>query len=138
MPFIIYPQADNKLAVIIPTGELPIEEVAAKDVPADTPYAIVDSLEGVDNDYFDGFIYFEGEAVPDIARVKNIHLDKFRAARAPKLAALDVAYVRADEALDTAKKAEIAAQKQALRDVTKIDLPNDLPSIKATWPEILN
>lgn len=38
---IIYP-IDDTIAVIYPTGELPIEEVAAKDVPAGTPYRIVE------------------------------------------------------------------------------------------------
>lgn len=138
MPFIIYPQADNKLAILIPTGELPIEEVAAKDVPAETPYAIVDSLEGVDNDYFDGFVYADGEAVPDIAKCKGIHLDKFRAARKPLLSKLDVDYMKAIETEDSVKAAEIAIKKQELRDITLTPLPDDLAGIKSTWPEILN
>lgn len=138
MPFIIYPQADNKLAVLIPTGELPIEEVALKDVPEGLPYAIVDDLSHVDDSYFDGYIYSEGEAVAHIPACKAIHLDKFRAARAPKLAALDIAYMKAFETADTAKQAEIAAKKQELRDVTKTPLPDTLEEIKAVWPEILN
>lgn len=40
---IIYPTPDGGVAVIIPTGELPIEEVATKDVPEGTPYEIVES-----------------------------------------------------------------------------------------------
>ena len=39
---IIYSNTDGTVAVIVPTGELPIEEVAAKDVPAGKPYKIVD------------------------------------------------------------------------------------------------
>lgn len=39
---IIYPTENGGVAIIIPTGELPIEEVAAKDVPAGKPYKIVD------------------------------------------------------------------------------------------------
>lgn len=35
---IFYPLPDGGIAVIIPTGELPLEEVALRDVPADTPY----------------------------------------------------------------------------------------------------
>lgn len=134
MPFIIYPQADNKLAVIIPTGDV---NDCIKDVPEGVPHAIVESIDGVDNDYFDGFVYADGEAVADITRVKAIHLNKWRSARAPKLAALDIAYSRADEAGDSAKKSEVAGQKQALRDVTKTALPDTLPEIKAVWPEIL-
>lgn len=134
MSFIIFPQADNKLAVIIPTGDV---QDAVKDVPAETPYAIVDSLDDVDNDYFDGFVYEDGAAVADIAACKSIHLDKFRAARGPKLQALDIAFMKAVETYNAGEQAAIAAQKQALRDVTQTELPDTLEEIKAVWPEIL-
>jgi hypothetical protein len=39
---IIYPTDDGGVAIIIPTGELSIEEVIAKDVPQGKPYKIVD------------------------------------------------------------------------------------------------
>jgi len=42
---IIYPTPDGGVAIIIPTGELSIEEVAAKDVPAEVSYKIVDVSE---------------------------------------------------------------------------------------------
>ena len=135
MSFIIFPQADNKLAVIIPTGAV---EDCIKDVPQDTPYAIVDSLEGIDNDYFDGFVYEDGAAVVDISKAKLIHLDKFRKARSPKLAKLDVDYMKAIEVEDSVKASQIAIAKQELRDITKITLPDTLPEIKETWPAILN
>jgi len=134
MSFIIYPQTDNKLAVIFPTGDV---QDAVKDVPADTPYAIVDSLEGINDGYFDGFIYDDGELAPDIAKCKAIHLDKFRAARAPKLQKLDVDYMRALEDEDHLTAAAVAITKQELRDVTLTPLPDTLPEIKAVWPEIL-
>lgn len=35
---ILYPNADGGVAVVIPSGKLPIEDVALKDVPAGTPY----------------------------------------------------------------------------------------------------
>lgn len=39
---IIYPNSEGGISVIIPTGDLPIEDVAQKDVPAGTPYLIVE------------------------------------------------------------------------------------------------
>jgi len=41
---IIYPTADGGVAIIVPASEcgLTIEQIAAKDVPAGTPYQIVD------------------------------------------------------------------------------------------------
>jgi hypothetical protein len=56
MPFIIYPQQDNKLAVIIPTGAV---EDCIKDVPTGVEYAIVDDLGSLDNEYFDAFEYHD-------------------------------------------------------------------------------
>lgn len=45
MKRIIYPSSEkeNGIAVIIPTGELALEEVAKKDVPAGVPYIIIDT-----------------------------------------------------------------------------------------------
>jgi hypothetical protein len=42
MTKIIYQQLNGGVAVLIPTGELPIEDVCQKDVPAGTPYLIVE------------------------------------------------------------------------------------------------
>jgi hypothetical protein len=39
---IIYPTDDGGVAIVIPTGELSIEEVIAKDVPTGKHYKIVD------------------------------------------------------------------------------------------------
>ena len=42
MTKILYQNEDGDLCVIHPTGELPIEDVCQKDVPAGTPYLIVE------------------------------------------------------------------------------------------------
>jgi hypothetical protein len=73
----------------------------------------------------------------NIDKAKAIKLDQFRADRAPKLAALDLAFMRAVERGDTAEQASIAAEKQALRDVTKQPLPDDVASLKDFHPDIL-
>jgi hypothetical protein len=134
MPFIIFPQADNKLAVIYPTGDV---QNAIKDVPPNTKYAIVDDLGDLDNDYFNSFEYHDLGLHCNIEKAKAIHLDKFRVARAPKLAALDVQYMKAIEVEDSVKASAIAVAKQELRDVTNITLPDTLPEIKEVWPSIL-
>ena len=132
-----------------PTGEtntvtreeqvpMTIEEIAAQDVPEGLPFKIVDSLD-IDNDYFNSYDYSEeAGAEVNIDKAKEIHLDKFRAARAPKLASLDVQYMKAIEVEDSVAASAIAVAKQELRDVTKITLPDTLPEIKETWPDILN
>jgi hypothetical protein len=55
----------------------------------------------------------------DMTKAREIKKDMIRTERAPKLEALDVEFMRAVEAGDTAKQAEISAKKQALRDATK-------------------
>jgi hypothetical protein len=134
MPFITYPQANGQVAVIIPTGDV---QDCIKDVPAGLPYKIVESLS-IDDNYFNAYDYSkELGAEVNINKAKLIHLDKFREARKPLLLKLDVDYMKAIEIEDTVKASEIAVAKQALRDVTKITLPDTLPEIKATWPTIL-
>lgn len=39
---IIYPQEDNRIVLVYPTGEIPLLEVARKDVPAGVPYKFVE------------------------------------------------------------------------------------------------
>lgn len=135
MPFIIYPQTDNKLAVIIPTGAV---EDCLKDVPEGVPYNIVESLD-IDDSYFNAYEFHpEVGAEVNIDKAKAIHLDKFREARKPKLSKLDVDYMKAIEVEDHVAASAIALKKQELRDVTKTPLPDTLPEIKEVWPDILN
>lgn len=42
---VIYPTAAGGVAVLHPTGELPVEQVARKDVPAGVPYLIVNDVD---------------------------------------------------------------------------------------------
>ena len=73
----------------------------------------------------------------NLDKAKEIWLEHYRRARTPLLSALDVEFMRAVESGDTSLQQEIASKKQALRDVTKAELPNTLEEIKSTWPEIL-
>ena len=75
----------------------------------------------------------------NMAKARNIHREKMRAARTPLLAALDIAFQRALE--QNANTATIVAQKQALRDVTSdpaIEAAQTVEELKAVWPDILN
>jgi hypothetical protein len=63
---------------------------------------------------------FSGAAVEvDMTKAKDIQRGKLRAERAAKFSELDSEWFRADEDADAAKKAEVAAKKKALRDVTE-------------------
>jgi hypothetical protein len=69
-------------------------------------------------------------------KARDIHREKIRAARNPKLAAKDVDFMRAVEAGDTDTQATVAAEKQALRDATAaaaIDAATTPDELKAAW-----
>jgi len=68
---------------------------------------------------FRGAWQFDGAVVEvDMPLARDIHRDNLRAERAPRLDALDADWFRAAETNDTDAQAAVAAQKQALRDVT--------------------
>jgi hypothetical protein len=72
-------------------------------------------------------------------KAKAIWKDKWREARKPLLASLDIEFMKAVESADTAKQVEIASKKQALRDVTQTEIVGNTPEeIKAVWPSVLN
>ena len=72
-------------------------------------------------------------------KAKAIWKDKWREARKPLLASLDIEFMKAVESADTEKQAEIASKKQALRDVTLTEIVGNTPEeIKAVWPSVLN
>jgi len=73
----------------------------------------------------------------DMGIARDIWRDKIRAERNKHFAELDVAYQRADETGDSVKKADVAAQKQALRDAPAdpaIDAATTPEKLKAIWP----
>lgn len=73
-------------------------------------------------------------------KAREIRKDQLRAIRAPLLADLDVKFMRAIESQDTELQAQIAAQKQELRDVTKdpaIAEATTIAELKAALPNVL-
>jgi hypothetical protein len=139
MSIIIYTQENGNAAVVYPVDpSIPIEELASGAVPQGTDYTILDSLpDGFDNTFFDAYEHKDGTLVVNIDKAKEIRLNQFREVRKPLLDALDTQYIRALERGDSVLQGSIAAQKQALRDVTKGTLPDNLASIKEHSPSIL-
>lgn len=79
---IIFQNAEGGVSVIIPTGELPIEEVAKKDVPAGVTYEIVDASDIPSDRTFRG-AWVMGDCCidHDLDKCKALGHDKRRAAR---------------------------------------------------------
>jgi len=88
---------------------------------------------------FRGAWQFNGAAVEiDMTAARGIHKDNLRTERGPLLAALDVTYMKAlEQGGDTAA---IAAEKQALRDVTadaRIEAATTPDALKALTLDVL-
>ena len=113
---IIY-QTATGVAIIHPTGELSIEE-CAKDVPAGVPYRIVNDDEvPSDRTFRNAWTDSNGIKV-DMPKAVVITQDRLRAERKPLMDAQDVLFQRALESGADTKA--IVAEKQRLRDITKI------------------
>jgi hypothetical protein len=124
---IIY-KTEEGVAIIHPTGELTVEEVAAKDVPPNTPYRIVNDDEVPSDRTFRNALKYD--LTVDMPKAQGITKDRLRQERAPLLTALDVQYQRAQE--DGRDTTIIISEKQRLRDVTKLaDKATTLDELKA-------
>jgi len=70
-------------------------------------------------------------------KAKEIQRNKWREARKKLWPALDAEYFKALETGDEALQGTVATQKQALRDATDTEMPDNIDGIAATWPEVL-
>lgn len=76
----------------------------------------------------------------DMTLAREIHKNNLRIQRAPKLAALDIEYQKADEAGDLTLKKQIADKKKALRDITvdpRIAMAQTPEELKSVIPDAL-
>lgn len=84
---------------------------------------------------------FSGNAIEvDMVKARDIHRENLRRERAPRLLALDVAVIRADEEGDALAKADAVARKRALRDVTsdeRIEAAQTPEELKALTLDVL-
>ena len=113
---IIFTNDNGGVSVCVPTGELDIQAVKAKDTPSNS--IIVDSadLPEADNDFFNAWELVDGAVTVSLAKAKEITKERLRSERAPLLAAQDVLFQRAQES--GADTTAIVAEKQRLRDIT--------------------
>ena len=140
---IIYTRPDGGLSIV--------------SVPIDTDKAIAKAMVLLPTDALDAAVVDES-VIPtdrtfrnalkqngsmiehDMPKCREIYKHQLRQLRAPKFAALDTAYLLADERGDTVEKQRVAQQKQVLRDVTvdpAIDAAKTPEELKAALPDIL-
>lgn len=113
---IIFTNDNGGVSVCVPTGELDINAVKAKDTPSHSIIVQESELPQADNDFFNAWELANGVVTVNLDKAKEITKARLRAERAPLLAAQDVLFQRALES--GADTTAIVAEKQRLRDVT--------------------
>ena len=113
---IIFTNDNGGVSVCIPTGEMPIEAVKAKDTPSHSIIVQESELPQADNDFFNAWELANGVVTVNLDKAKELTRARLRAERAPLLAAQDVLFQRAQES--GADTSAIVAEKQRLRDIT--------------------
>jgi hypothetical protein len=128
---IIFTNDNGGVSVCIPTGELPIEAVQAKDTPKGSLIVNQSDLPNQHNDFFDAWELVDGKVEVSLAKATELTKKRLRAEREPLLQAQDVAFQRAQES--GADTTAIVAEKQRLRDITNFSATtlDELRSLKA-------
>ena len=125
---------DGAVAEWAETEEEFIARITERDVPANAiDVHVVDEDDVPTDRTFRNAWSHDGKVFGvDMGKAREITKMRLRFERAGSLAALDIAYLRADEAGDTRLKADIAAEKQRLRDITElVEHIVDLDGLKA-------
>jgi len=127
---IIFTNDNGGVSVCIPTGEISIEAVLAKDCPKGAMIVEQSSLPNQHNDFFDAWELVDGKVEVSLVKAKEITKNRLRSEREPLLQAQDVAFQRALEA--GADTTAIVAEKNRLRDVTSLaDAETTLEGLRA-------
>ena len=125
--------------------------LAQKDHPADcVDCRVIDEAQLLQSDHLDrklGKPHFrdawedDGTAIRvNMPKARIIHMDQIRGVRDKELKELDLPYMKALEAGDTAEQQRIANQKQVLRDIPQtfdLDIAATPEDLKALWPQEL-
>ena len=130
---IIFQNESGGVSVIIPTGELPIEEVAKKDVPAGVAYEIVeDDAIPSDRTFRDAWVMGDCCVEHDIDKCKELAHNMRRAKRAEEFAPHDEVIMKqipgADAVAAEAARAAIRTKYEQVQ--TAIDAATTPDEIK--------
>lgn len=114
----------SRVAVMYPTGDLPIDELICRHVDTSRPYKVmrVEELPTIDFDFYDAWMLIPQEGggyslMVDMERAREVQRDRLRMERKPLLKALDIQFMRAVECANITVQQEIAMKKQVLRDI---------------------
>jgi len=113
---IIFTNDNGGVSVCVPTGELDIQAVKAKDTPSNSIIVQDSELPNADNDFFDAWELSNGTVSVNLTKAKALTKTRLRREREPLLAAQDVLFQRAQES--NADTTAIVAEKNRLRNIT--------------------
>jgi len=133
---IIY-QDGADLCVVHPAPGVDIDRVM-QTIPEGVEAQVVDADSIPSDRYFrEAWSVRDGRVEIDIEGAKDVQRNVWRRMRGPMLTKLDMEVMKSVERGDAKRRRELSDQKQALRDVTETELPDDLDAIRNTIPEIL-
>ena len=131
---IIYSNSNGGVSVCVPTGELDIQAVKAKDTPDNSIIVDASTLPKEDNDFFDAWELNGTTVSINLTKAKALTKARLRIERESLLVAQDVLFQRAQES--NANTTIIVAEKQRLRDITNLadacTTTAELRTLKAT------
>jgi len=113
---IIFTNENGGVSVCVPTGELDIQAVKAKDTPSNSIIVQDSELPQADNDFFDAWELSNGTVSVNLTKAKAMTKTRLRREREPLLAAQDVLFQRAQES--NSDTTAIVAEKNRLRNIT--------------------
>jgi hypothetical protein len=128
---IIFTNDNGGVSTCIPTGEISIDAVMTKDVPAGRGARIVNLTDlPRDNDFYDAWEMDATSVTVNLDKAKEITKARLRTERAPLLEAQDVLFQRALES--SADTTAIVAEKNRLRNITSLaDTATTLDALRA-------
>jgi hypothetical protein len=136
----MYTNTEGGISVIIPSPDsnLTIEQIAAKDVPPNTDYKIVDVSEiPTDREFRSAWEHVQEKIDINFDKAKEITKKRLREERKSLLAQQDVEFLKAIES--DSDKSEIIKEKKRLRDITKLadaaTTLDELKELKAEKPK---
>lgn len=139
---IVYQQS-GKTVILYPVSNsgLTVEEIATKDVPTGVLYKIINVSElPTDREFRNAWSCdADMNLTIDMEKARDVWRDKIRIARKPKLAELDVQYMRAQEAGEDTSA--IVATKNKLRDFPakpEITSASTVEELKVIWDSDLD
>lgn len=131
---IIFTNNNGGVSVCIPTGELDISTVKAKDTPSHSIIVQDSELPQADNDFFNAWELANGVVTVNITKAKEITKARLRQEREPLLLEQDVLFQRAQE--EHSDTAAIVTEKNRLRNITNLvdacTTTKQLRNLKAT------